>query len=332
MGDVRPKSVTVIVPAYNDAETLRACLVACLTQTLEPERVIVVDDGSTDNTPEVAHALPVQYIHQENRGPAAARNRGAALAETGIIAFTDADCVPRPDWLERLVDAFEGGAIAIGGAYDNAAPNRVLPCLVHEEIRIRHARLPREVDFLGSFNVAYRKDAFDAAGGFDESFPHASAEDNDLAYRLQDAGGKLVFDPTVRVAHHHPSNIGPYLRAQMRHGYWRMKLYAKHPGRGRGDNYAGPLDFAGPPLALVVLAGIVAIPFVDHNAFSVLVALLAAGYGLISFPMDRAMIARLGLRHAIAYRAMTALRDVARGIGLVRGAWRFLILRRDASA
>ena len=126
--------------------------------------------------------------------------------------------------------------------------------MVHEEIAVRHGQFGAEVDFLGSFNVAYRKEAFDAAGGFDDSFTRASGEDNDLAYRLRGAGNVLRFAKDAVVAHYHPECLWPYLRTQARHGYWRMKLYAKHPGRARsGDQYAGPADLAGPPLSLVLL-------------------------------------------------------------------------------
>ena len=117
------------------------------------------------------------------------------------------------------------------------------------------------MDFLGSFNVAYRKAAFEAVGGFDASFPCASGEDNDLAYRLQDVGGRLRFTREAVVAHHHPTRLWPYLRTQARHGYWRMKLYAKHIGRARrGDQYAGMADLAAPPLALLVVALLAGVP------------------------------------------------------------------------
>jgi len=97
-------------------------------------------------------------------------------------------------------------------------------------------------------------EALRAVAGFDESFPTASAEDNDLSYRLHDAGFRIRFVPEAIVAHHHPSSLGRYLREQERHGYWRVVLYALHPGRLKGDQYAGWADLAAPPLA--ALAGI----------------------------------------------------------------------------
>src|SRR5690606_1272973 len=118
---------------------------------------------------------------------------------------------------------------------------------------------------LGSYNVAYRKAAFDAAGGFDESFTQASGEDNDLAYRILDTGAKLIHVPAARVAHYHPTDRAAYMRTQARHGFWRVKLYKKHPRRSGGDNYAGRLDLYAPIVnhalayanPVIILAGVI---------------------------------------------------------------------------
>ena len=99
--------VSIIIPAYNSEKTLAICLAACLNQSGPDTEVIVVDDGSTDGTARIAQTFPVHYIHQENCGPAAARNRGAQAASGGVIAFTDADCVPERVWIDgaRMYDA-----------------------------------------------------------------------------------------------------------------------------------------------------------------------------------------------------------------------------------
>ena len=98
-------SVTVIVPVLNGEQTIGACLQALRTQTY-PGRMqpVVINDGSTDRTSNVARGFTeAQVIDQANRGRAAARNRGIAESAGEVLAFTDADCVPRPDWLETLV-------------------------------------------------------------------------------------------------------------------------------------------------------------------------------------------------------------------------------------
>lgn len=321
--------VSIVIPAYNAEATLGECLDACLRQSHPYTEVIVVDDGSSDATPEIAQQHPVRYHRQPNAGPAAARNAGVQLANGDIVAFTDADCVPEPDWIAQLVAGFDHPkTVAVGGTYDIRNGSSLLARLIHEEIVLRHARFGAEVDFLGSFNVAYRRDAFEAVGGFDESFRSASGEDNDLAYRLQDYGGVLRFAPDARVAHYHPTRLGPYLRTQMRHGYWRMKLYAKHPRRGGGDHYAGFGELLGPPAALLLLTSLAVLPLIGSAWFIAVVLAIAMGYLAATRALTRAIARRMGIGSGVAYRSMTVLRDVARGLGLLGGVWNFILLRR----
>lgn len=324
--------VSLIIPAYNAEATLAECLDACLKQTHAPHEILVVDDGSTDRTPEIAARFPVIYVRQDNRGPAAARNLGAHRATGDFLVFTDSDCVPDPEWIARLIAGFDGArTVGVGGSYGIRNGSSLLARLVHEEIVLRHARLAQEVDFLGSFNVAYRRDAFMAAGGFDEQFARASGEDNDLAYRLKDAGGVLRFVPEACVAHYHPSRLVPYLRTQMRHGFWRMRLYAKHPKRTGGDDYAGLGDLLGPPLVLALVCGLLMLAAIPSTALVATLSALVAVYVISTARLTRAMIARLGFGAGIAYRGVATLRDAARGLGLIGGVWTFMVLRKEAS-
>ena len=324
--------VSIIIPAYDAGATLAQCIEACLAQTHPDVEVVVVDDGSTDDTPRIAQGFPVHYVRQANRGPAAARNRGAAEAEGCLVGFTDADCIPEPEWIERLVAGLADGVAAVGGTYAIANPDRVLARMVHEEIAARHARFREEVDFLGSFNVAYRKEAFEAAGGFDETFTRASGEDNDLAYRLLGQGHRLRFVSAARVAHFHPTRLGPYLRAQMDHGFWRVKLYAKHPARARrGDQYAGFTDLAAPPLALAMMAAFVLVGIALLTARGLAPAVLATLgllwiYVSIHVPWPWAMARRTGDPRMMLFAGVAALRDVARAIGMLRGVVWFILL------
>ena len=226
----------------------------------------------------------------------------------------------------------------VGGTYDIANPEHLLARMVHEEIMGRHARLGRTVDFLGSFNVAYQREAFAMAGGFDAAFARASAEDNDLAYRLHDNGGTLRFAPGAVVAHYHPTRLWGYLRTQMRHGFWRMRLYAKHPRRARGDQYAGPLDLVMPPLALAALLlavcaplACVLMPLAGMIAVGTAVA-LACALVLAHLPRALEMARRTGDRGMMAFAPMASLRDGARGLGMAAGAVRFMLLRGAADS
>lgn len=318
--------ISIIIPAYNAAGTLRECLAACLQQEAPAKEIIVVDDGSTDDTARIAENTPgVRCVRQTNRGPAAARNRGAREATGALLVFTDADCVPHGDWLKELAAAFTPKTTAAGGTYGIANPQFRLARLVYEEILWRHERLEEEVDFLGSFNVAYRKEAFETVGGFDECFRHASGEDNDLAYRLRDAGASLRFVPGAIVDHYHPTRLLPYLRTQRRHGYWRVKLYFKHAGRVRGDQYAGLRELMAPGLALALLGCILLFPCLPYPL--AMLALFAAGWAVLLYPgTPRGISQYLSVPDRLVFGLLRFVRDVARGLGMIQGccafAWR----------
>jgi len=319
--------VTIVVPAWNAEETLDACLQGCLGQSYAPVEVIVVDDGSTDGTAAVAGRRGVRCIPQRNAGPASARNRGASEANGEAFAFTDSDCVPRRDWIEQLMRAMDRGAAAVGGTYAIANPNASLAVFIQEEIALRHEQFGEDSDFLGSFNLAVRREAFEQAGGFDESFTQASGEDNDLAYRLHDAGSVLAFAPDAVVEHFHPERLGPYLRTQARHGYWRVHLYAKHPGRARGDRYAGLADMIAPVLALAALVTLALAPVTLVLGFPpIAAAVLAAAacadalaLGILRWPLARSVAARSPLLAPNYCLGVILLRDAARAMGMLRG-------------
>lgn len=317
--------VSIVIPAHNAATTLGECLAAIVNQTYTDREVIVVDDGSTDATPETACKFPVTLVQQPKSGPAAARNAGGRIASGDIIAFTDSDCVAHHDWVSRLLEGFSEGVGAVGGTYGIANSGSLLARIIHNEIRSRHAGFGNEVDFLGSYNLAVKRDVFNALNGFDENFRAASGEDNDLSYRIHDAGHALRYAPAAVVDHYHPERLAPYLRAQMRHGFWRMKLYAKHPKRSGGDKYAGILELACASFVFLILLAALLIPwpflagiFLGLAVCIVFWRSVVAGHLAASSKDFRMLLAA----------PVLLLRDIARGIGLARGVWHFLILRR----
>lgn len=326
---------SIIIPAYNASQTLALCLEACLRQSA-PVEVIVVDDGSTDATAEISRRYPVEYLRQDNAGPAAARNAGARAAHARVLAFTDSDCVPEPDWIEKLLVAFRYGAAATGGTYGIANPEFFLSQMIHEEIQLRHKGQSGEVDFLGSFNVAYDREKFWDVGGFDENFRAASAEDNDIAYRMSDRGQTLRFTNEAVVNHFHPHRLWPYLRTQARHGFWRMKLYKKHPQRAAGDRYASLLDLWSPAIALFAMAFTCFTLLIwPASAARIPVAVTAVWiwflWSCVHFPKALAMRRARNDARMLLFVPVAMLRDLARAWGMVRGAWHFLVRRKSTA-
>lgn len=315
---------SIVIPAYNAENTISNLIEVCLNQSVKSE-IIIVDDGSTDDTAKVIKKYPVKYIYQENTGPAAARNAGSKAASGEIVCFTDSDCIPENNWVEKIVNKYTSDQIGgVGGSYDIANKDALLAKCIHEEIVQRHMRTSSETDYLGSFNLSYRKKVLEETGGFDESFRHASGEDNELSYRVKKAGYKLIFDKDIEVSHYHQTNLLKYLKEQYRHGYWRMKLYRLHPDMTKGDSYAGILDFVQPPLAMVI-AGTVIISFFYKLLFSAAV-LFAVLLLALQLPVTLTAVIRNKQYSYLCFLPILFLRAFARGFGMLKGIWSFCIL------
>jgi len=239
---------SVVIPTHNRRATLRQCLNALLAQTHPAHEVIVVDDGSSDGTAEMmARDFPtVRYLWQQNAGPASARNHGIYEATGDIIAFTDDDCLPPADWLERLADGFHRypDVAGVGGALLGSAEQRRHNLLArYEAYRVRtihHARDEEIVDGFacpagGTNNMAYRAQALRAIGGFDSSFPYPAGEDADLKWRLAQTGARFLYIP-VTVTHLQSYSWPAFRRQQITRGkgqiYFERK-WGRLPTRGR---------------------------------------------------------------------------------------------------
>jgi glycosyltransferase involved in cell wall biosynthesis len=234
-------AISVIVPAYNAAHTLGACLDALQHQTAPAPsyEIIVVDDGSTDETGTVAEAAGVQLLRQVHRGPAAARNLGVSAARGGIIMFTDADCAPAPDWVEQMHRSMSGAGVSgAKGAY-RTRQREIIARLAQIEFEERYALLEKQpyIDFFDAHALALDKAAFDASGGFDPFFPVPNNEDVDLAYRFSEKGYRVVFNRAAVVYHRHASSWRKYARTKLWRGYWRMQVYRRYPRKAAADSY-----------------------------------------------------------------------------------------------
>ncbi len=248
---------SLVIPARDAAKTLDECLAAVPRASAGGlHEVIVVDDGSTDATAAVALRHGARVLHLPGLGPAAARNLGARAASGELLVFLDADCVPEPGCIDTLLTPFQDPGVAgVRGAY-TSRQRELVARFVQLELEEKQARMraSRQVAVVDTACAAYRRALFLSYGGFDESFPATSVEDVELSFRLAERGERLIFAPAARVRHHHPDGLPAYLRRKLRFGYYRARLYAKHPGRLREDGYTPRLM----PLQ-ILLAAILAV-------------------------------------------------------------------------
>lgn len=311
--------ISIIIPAYNAEKTIGGCVNSLLTQDYTGDfEIIAVDDGSTDSTIDILRTFDrVRIVQQPNAGPAAARNAGFKASAGDIVCFTDADCRPQPDWLKKIHQHFcDYATEVLAGSYGIANPESLLACCVHQEIRYRHEHLMGiTIEVFGSYNVAFRRGIFERLGGFDESYRHASGEDNDFSYRLRNQGVTILFDREVKVDHCHPVQVKRYLHEQFRHGFWRARLYRVHPLRAKGDGYTFFKDILEIPLA----AGLIMLAL--STLFGVSWKIVAEAF-LLALVMESVFCFAYGLRDLKAvlfFAAVMLLRSFARMFGLLMG-------------
>lgn len=233
---------SLIIPAYNAENTIVSCLESVLNQSLPTSEyeVIVVDDGSTDDTANIAKSYSVRVIEQENQGPAAARNKGAAEAKGVVLIFTDSDCELDSNFIEKIIAPIEQTPEVVGvqGSY-KTKQTQFIARFGQVEIETRYKKMAQKkyTDFIGTYAAAYKKDIFHKYGKFDTGFPLASGEDTEFSYKLYRDNHKMVFEPKAFVYHQHPSNLREYLKMKFFRGHWRVRLYRKHPKKVIKDSY-----------------------------------------------------------------------------------------------
>ncbi len=199
-------TLTIVIPAYQSAEHLPRCLAALMASTRAPEEILLVDDGSTDGGADVARAAGIRVIAVPDgpRGPAAARNRGAAAATGDILVFLDADVAVHADTIARLGEYLEAhpDVEAVFATYD-ATPAH--PAMVSQYRNLLHHFVHQEsrtdASTFWAACGAIRRDVFLSSGGFDERYLRPAIEDIELGVRLRDAGRRIALRPEIQATH-----------------------------------------------------------------------------------------------------------------------------------
>jgi GT2 family glycosyltransferase len=229
----RAPRVSVLVCTYNGSRTLRQTCDALDAVDYPDYEVIVVDDGSTDDSAAIAASYDFRIISTENRGLSSARNTGLMAASGEIVAYLDDDAMPDPDWLTYLVEAFNAdGYDAVGG------PNLPVPGdgAVADAVAVSpgnpiHVLFgDRDAEHIPGCNSAFRTEALRSIGGFDPQF-RAAGDDVDVCWRVRDAGGRIGYSAGAIVWHHRRDTVPRYLKQQRGYGAAEALLERKWPDR-----------------------------------------------------------------------------------------------------
>jgi len=245
LGLQRNPRLSIIIPTFNGARRIDECLDALLPQAKQHEAdVVVVDDGSSDHTAEVVRRYEnVRLIAQQNAGPAAARNRGAAESSGDVIVFIDDDCVPAPHWLDAMLGAFDDvQVVGAKGIYRTRQESLVARFVQFEYVdRYRLMEKAQYIDFVDTYSAAFLRERFLEFDGYDQAFPVACAEDADLSYRMSACGWKMKFVPDAVVTHTHPASLTAYLKKKYKFAFWRLIALRKTPRKGLKDSHTPQL-------------------------------------------------------------------------------------------
>jgi glycosyltransferase involved in cell wall biosynthesis len=227
----RTPFVSVIVCSYNGARTLAACLESLGKLNYPEYEVILVDDGSTDDTAYVAAQFPqVRYIHQNNHGLSHARNTGAIAAKGEVLAYTDSDCMADDDWLYYLIGTLVSGDYAGVGGPNITPPAQdwIQACVAAAPGGPSHVLLTDTVaEHIPGCNMAFYRWAFESMGGFDPEYRKAG-DDVDFCWRIQQAGWVIAFSPAAIVWHYRRFTLRAFLKQQDGYGEAESLLRFKH--------------------------------------------------------------------------------------------------------
>jgi glycosyltransferase involved in cell wall biosynthesis len=223
--------VSVVVCSYNGARTLRDCLLSLQELNYPDYEIILVDDGSKDETQRIMADFPrIQNIKQKNRGLSVARNVGIGAATGEVIAFTDSDCMVDRDWLYFLVHTLLSGDFAAVGGPNISPPatNWIQATVGAAPGSPSHVLLTDTIaEHVPGCNMAYHKWALEMIGGFDPEYRKAG-DDVDVCWRLMQSGYQIGFSSAAVVWHYRRFEVRTYFSQQVGYGEAEAMLRYKH--------------------------------------------------------------------------------------------------------
>ncbi|MFH1969179.1 MAG: glycosyltransferase, partial [Verrucomicrobiota bacterium] len=240
-------TISVLIPCYNQARHIRRVVEATLDQSRPPDEIIVVDDVSQDESVAILRQLSVRLIcHEQNQGPAVARNTALQAASGDIVVYIDSDAYADRRLIEALLDAYRQPARRpLAGVGGRGVEEHVVT--LYDRWRRLHARQDfgparrDNVPYLFGLCMSFEREALLKVNGFDPFFPTSAGEDFELGYRLQRAGFMLRYTPEAIVYHQHSDDSEERLK-RIQYNWYYWSYLAKHRTRSHPWTlYAGTL-------------------------------------------------------------------------------------------
>ena len=277
--------ISVITPTLNAEKFISKSVESFLRQDIREEYEVIVVDSSSDKTPDILAKYPMKVIRQAKLGPAAARNLGVRKSKGNIVVFVDADCLATKSWLRKIVEPFSGKDVAaVAGAYKVWNKDNLIARFLQYEIEQRYEGMRKmdNIDFVGSYNCAYRKNIFTRFGGFNEKM--VQGEDAELSFRVAEEH-KIVFQPSAYVYHRHASNLKDFAKQKFQRGRWKVFLYKQH-GRKVVKNVYTPAGLMLQTLMFAISLLLFGLSFTFHALFY-----FSALFMLLSYALNANLLA-----------------------------------------
>jgi glycosyltransferase involved in cell wall biosynthesis len=324
--DTRPL-VSFVIPVRNDPVRLRRCLTTIRANKPASARVeiVIADNGSTDDTPDVARSFGARVLSLPGLSVAALRNRAAVEAQGQVLAFVDADHEIDPEWVASATEALSEEGVAAVGALCFAPSEGTWVQRMYDALRGR-TEGRSDVEWLGSGNMAVRRELFDKVGGFDVSLE--TCEDVDLCQRLRQAGLRVRGDDRLRNVHlGDPSTLGKLWRSELWRGRDNLRVSLRYgiTLRGLPSIIIPILELACLIIAPLALGVGLALTMAVSPAPGLGVLALAIGLAALAAPIALTLLrvlrmARWGLRGPADYArafVVAGTYDLARAVALL---------------
>lgn len=320
-------SISVVIPARDASGTLRACLEAIMEQDAPPDEVVVVDDGSTDDTPFIAESLGARVVQGRGRGAAAARNRGAAEATGDVLLFVDADVCLTPGCLRHVRQAFTGGEQALCGMLVPQCPERGLASAYKNGwMHYTYAAKAGRAALFYTSCSAITRDLFRRCGGFDEGYGAPGLEDTDFGQRLHQAGSPPLVDTALLGTHHKSYRVRDVLALDFKRSVALVRLALR-----RGAGFLASSQQSSVPLSFMVSVGWVGLCIIAAAAAVSWIPLPAAilGSWVLNLGFLSFLLRTGGVRLLLASLVFLPVDVLAVLLGVIWGMVSFPFLSRN---